>query len=93
MADPSYWNEIYQELVKLIGSEHTLLIYQEFHEQQISYPMRLISADAIKRILLNEYDGTNLKKLAKTYGYSERHLQRLLADDGDGGSKSYKEEK
>lgn len=79
MADISNWNEIYQELAKLIGTEHTLLIYREFRGQQISCPMRLISSRAMKKNLLKEYDGSNLKKIAKTYGYSERHLQRLLA--------------
>lgn len=83
IVDSNYWNEIYQELAKLIGEEHTLLIYQEFRGQQISCPMRLISTNSVKKILSKEYDGTNLKKLAKTYGYTERHLQRLLLDSKD----------
>lgn len=45
--------------------------------------MRLISTNSVKKILSKEYDGTNLKKLAKTYGYTERHLQRLLLDSKD----------
>lgn len=80
IVDSIYWNEIYQDLAKIIGEEDTLLIYHEFRGQQISCPMCLISTNSIKKILLKEYDGTNLKKIAKAYGYTERHLQRLLSD-------------
>lgn len=45
--------------------------------------MRLVSSDHIKQVVLNEYDGTNLKELAMFYGYSERHLRRLLKDDSE----------
>lgn len=43
--------------------------------------MRLVSSDHIKQVVLNEYDGTNLKELAMFYGYSERHLRRLIKDE------------
>lgn len=57
--------------------------------------MRLVSSDHIKQVVLNEYDGTNLKELAMFYGYSERHLRRLLKDDSensDSGSGQVNEE-
>ncbi|WP_278530623.1 Mor transcription activator family protein [Enterococcus asini] len=75
------WNTIYREFAKLIGVESTLEIFENYHGTQINFPMRLVSSDHIKQVVLNEYDGTNLKELAMFYGYSERHLRRLLKDE------------
>ena len=77
------WNTIYREFAKLIGVESTLEIFENYHGTQINFPMRLVSSDHIKQVVLNEYDGTNLKELAMFYGYSERHLRRLLKDDSE----------
>ncbi|WP_281738435.1 Mor transcription activator family protein [Enterococcus dispar] len=89
------WNTIYREFAKLIGVESTLEIFENYHGTQINFPMRLVSSDHIKQVVLNEYDGTNLKELAMFYGYSERHLRRLLKDDSensDSGSGQVNEE-
>lgn len=75
------WNTIYREFAKIIGVESTLKIFENYHRTQINFPMRLVSSDHIKQVVLNEYDGTNLKELAMFYGYSERHLRRLLKDE------------
>lgn len=75
------WNTIYREFAKIIGVESTLEIFENYHGTQINFPMRLVSSDHIKQVVLNEYDGTNLKELAMFYGYSERHLRRLLKDE------------
>lgn len=77
------WNTIYREFAKLIGVESTLEIFENYHGTQINFPMRLVSSDHIKQVVLNEYDGTNLKELAMFYGYSERHLRRLLKSDSE----------
>lgn len=75
------WNTIYRDFAKIIGVESTLEIFENYHGTQINFPMRLVSSDHIKEVVLNEYDGTNLKELAIFYGYSERHLRRLLKDE------------
>lgn len=77
------WNTIYREFAKIIGVESTLEIFENYHGTQINFPMRLVSSDHIKQVVLNEYDGTNLKELAMFYGYSERHLRRLLKVDSE----------
>lgn len=89
------WNTIYREFAKIIGVESTLEIFESFHGTQVNFPMRLVSSDHIKQVVNNEYDGTNLKELAIFYGYSERHLRRLLKDDSensDSGSGQVNEE-
>lgn len=65
-------------MAKLIGEENTLLIYKEFRGSQISFPMRLVSNTYIGEIAESEFTGNNLQELAKKYGYSERHLRRLI---------------
>lgn len=78
--DPNSWNTIYRELAQLVGSEITIQIYQEFKGTQVHFPIRLIRADALPYILENEYNGNNLRELARYYGYSERHLRRILLE-------------
>lgn len=79
-VDISSWNQIYRDFAKLIGVEDTLKIYESYRGLQITMPLRLTSSEQIKQIVHREYDGTNLKELALFYGYSERHLRRLLKD-------------
>lgn len=55
-----------------------MLIYKEYRGSQISFPMRLVSSDYIGEIAEAEFTGDNLQELAKRYGYSERHLRRLI---------------
>ena len=77
-TDLNSWNDAYRDFAKIIGVDETLKVYQEFRGQQINFPMRLVSSDAIRMLVQNEYNGANLKELAKDYGYSERHLRRAL---------------
>lgn len=89
------WNAVYRDFAKIIGIESTLEIFENYHGTQINFPMRLVSSDYIKQLVLNEYDGTNLKELAMFYGYSERHLRRLLKDvseSSDPGGEQIKEQ-
>lgn len=77
-SDPYRWSPIYKEFVQLIGVEATVKIYQEFRGCQITFPMRLIDSRSFARIIESEYNGSNLRQLAQGYGYSERHLQRII---------------
>lgn len=72
------WNEPYKQLAKLVGAAETLKIYQEFRGLQVNFPVRLIAGQYIGEIVYAEYDGKNLATLARRYGYSERHLRRLI---------------
>ena len=71
-------NEVYREMVDLIGYDNTMILYTHFKGQQVTFPIKLFKADYIKAILKKQYDGTNAKNLARTYGYSERWIKELL---------------
>lgn len=45
-------------------------IHKMFHGQQVTFPVRLYSAKYIKAVIQEEYDGTNLRALARKYDYS-----------------------
>lgn len=79
-VDPYLWASIYKEMVKLVGVEATLKIYQEFRGSQVTFPMRLVDHRNLPQILESEFNGHNLRQIARYYGYSERHLRRILND-------------
>lgn len=71
-------NDIYREIAKEIGIEHTIIIYKMFHGTQISFPSRLFSTEYIHKAIINEYNGKNVFQLAKKYNYSERSIWRII---------------
>lgn len=74
------YNQIYQDLIDLIGLESTLKIYSTYNGQQISLPKRLYSKDYVEQKVQEEYDGTNIKQLAKKYSYTERWVSEKVRD-------------
>lgn len=72
------YNQIYQDLIDLIGLESTLKIYSTYNGQQISLPKRLYSKDYVEQMVQEEYDGTNIKQLAKKYSYTERWVSEKV---------------
>lgn len=73
MSDDKY-NIIYQELIELIGLDNTLKIYHTYNGQQLSLPKRLYSKEYVEMKVKEEYDDTNIKKLAQKYSYTERWI-------------------
>lgn len=76
--EASCYNSIYKELAEIVGVDATLKIYLIFKGQQITFPVRLYSPDSIKEIVIREFDGGNLKELARKYGYSEKTIRRMI---------------
>lgn len=77
-GDVDDWNLIYQELCQVIGKKSTLELYHTYKGIQMTLPMRLISADRLKQVLEREHGNYNSRELAKIYGYSERHINRVI---------------
>jgi len=69
---------IYKDLAELIGIEGAYIIYKNLKGQQITFPQKLYSAEYVAREVKCKYDGTNLKALAAKYGYTERHLRKMM---------------
>ena len=48
--------------------------------QQITFPVHLFNAKRISKSVIKEFDGTNIRELAKRYGYSEKTVRRMIKD-------------
>ena len=78
--DPELLNAVYKEISEKLGMDVAMSIYQMFKGQQISFPMRFFNPERIQKIIVQEYDGTNIKTLAIKYGYSEKTVRRMIRD-------------
>lgn len=76
-------NGIYGELAALIGLESMLQVYLQFKGQQITFPVKLFSKEYTMQQIQVEYNGSNVRELAKKYGYSERWIRELLRQSSD----------
>ena len=75
--------DIYSQLLSLIGEEHTKIIFETFRGQQVTFPKRFYKTEYVVKKIREKYDGTNLKELAREFDYTDRHLRKLMFDNGE----------
>lgn len=78
-----YLNGAYSELANLLGIEAVLKIHSAYRGQQITFPMQLFSKEFLKKQIVDEYNGYNIKQLATKYGYSEKWVRQILKEHID----------
>lgn len=71
---------IYREVANNIGVENTVKLYEAFKGQQIVFPQRLYSKEYVNNYILENYNGSNLKEIGRTLGYSDRRIRQLLSE-------------
>ena len=54
-------------------------VYREISEQ-LNFPVRFFDTQCVKEMIIKEYDGTNVKTLAKKYDYSEKSVRRIIKE-------------
>ena len=81
--DSELLNAVYKEVSEKLGMDTAMEIYQMFKGQQISFPMRLYNPKYIRKIIVQEYDGSNIKALAVRYGYSEKTVRRIIKETSE----------
>ena len=74
------FNSIYEEISEEFGFDVAIKMYQIYKGMQITFPTRLFNPEYVKKQIPIEYDGTNIKQLAKKYGYSEKTIRRMIKD-------------
>ena len=79
--DPELLNSVYREIGEKLGMDTAMDIYQLFKGQQVTFPMRFFSSACIRLLIVQEYDGTNVKGLAVKYGYSEKTVRRIIREN------------
>ena len=78
-----YLNGAYSELANLLGIEAVLKIHSAHRGQQITFPVQLFSKEFLKKQIVDEYNGYNIKQLATKYGYSEKWVRQILKEHID----------
>lgn len=78
--DAELLNTIYKDIADNLGMDVAKDIYSMYKGQQITFPMRFFNPVRIQQIIVQEYDGTNIKALAAKYNYSEKTIRRILKD-------------
>lgn len=85
------YNAVYKEICEIVGLDATLKIYLRFKGQQISFPVRLYNPHLIQQNVIKEYDGHNIRELAKKYDYSEKTIRRMIRDSLEDAGGEYEE--
>lgn len=71
-------NGIYKEMAEVLNFETVVMIFEHFKGQQVTFPTKLMSTEFTIRQILREYNGKNVKMLAKKYGFSERWIRKVV---------------
>ena len=69
---------VYAQIAEALDMETAKEIHRMFHGQQVTFPVHLYSAKHIKAVIQEEYDGTNVRALARKYDYAEKTIRRLV---------------
>lgn len=79
-TNPELLNAVYKEISEKLSMDAAMEIYRMFKGQQISFPVRFFNPQQIQALIIREYNGTNIKKLAIKYSYSEKTIRRIIND-------------
>ena len=80
-----YLNGAYSELAEMLGIDAVLKIHASYRGQQVFFPMDLFSKEFIRKQIIEEYNGYNVKQLATKYGYTEKWVKKILKEHIDEG--------
>lgn len=79
--DMEMLSSVYKEIGEQCGFDVALKIYHLYRGQQICFPVRIFDKDVVHTKIIEEYDGTNIRKLAEKYKYSEKTVRRIVKAD------------
>lgn len=77
---PELLNHVYREISEKLGMDVAMEIYRMFKGQQISFPIRFFNPTRIQQLIIQEYNGANIRTLAVKYNYSEKTVRRIIKD-------------
>ena len=76
--DKNLLHKVYREVSEQLGMEAALTIHQMFKGTQVNFPVKFFDNNCLKEMIVQEYDGTNIKMLATKYDYSETTIRRII---------------
>lgn len=74
-------NSVYKEIADNLGIEAAMEIFRMFKGQQITFPVRFLNPTYVQKLIIKEYDGSNIKTLAQKYNYSEKTVRRIIKEN------------
>lgn len=77
-AKKKYYNDIYKELMDIIGYENMIKLHEYYAGQYITFPKRILKESYIHKRIIEEYDGSNARNLARKYDYSYSWVMKIL---------------
>lgn len=69
---------VYKELAEIIGVDAAVAVYKELRGQQVTFPTRLYERNYVIQEVNLRYNGSNLKELAREFGYTERWIRTFI---------------
>lgn len=73
------FNGVYSTIFEHLGEDIARDLYNLFRGQQFNFPMKLYSKEYVLRYLSENYNGNNIRKLARNLDYSERWVQVIIS--------------
>lgn len=72
---------IYEEIAVELGPEAAVVIHKLFKGQQILFPQKLYKKEYIYSYIKQNYNGKNVRELARKFGYSDRRVRQILSEE------------
>lgn len=69
---------VYKEVAETVGVDNAYKIYNHFRGLQLMFPLKFYSKEYIMQQIRTEYNGKNVRDLARKYGYSESRVRQIL---------------
>ena len=69
---------VYKEIAEIVGLENAYKIFHNFKGLQLMFPLKFYSSAYKAQQIIEEYDGNNVRNLAKKYEYSESRIRQIL---------------
>jgi Mor family transcriptional regulator len=71
--------EVYQEMAAVIGVEATVQLAQTFAGSSVYFPKLERALLSLRnQVIRREFDGANVKQLARRWNLSSRHLRHIV---------------
>lgn len=69
---------VYKEIAEIVGLDNAYKIFRNFKGLQLMFPLKFYSSAYRAQQIIEEYDGNNIRNLAKKYEYSESRIRQIL---------------
>ena len=78
--EPENLNGIYKDFAEHMGMEFAKLVFDNYKGLQVTFPVKFLSTEYVAEMIEKEYDGSNVKELARKYDCSERKVRNVLRE-------------